>query len=447
MPRKVTVKEDFYSDKEAVNKLVRTYSRRFAVIFVSIPFLFLFRLFLFRPHSAFYYTRVYEHWLSSYSTPFGSNMSPRSKPSSSREAQDRDKNHLDHRLILAASLEGLKSSSFCGPVAGSSTTGVDVISQWRYPLGYTPKIWSHTPWAWDAVARPGYPYVDVLTIDKRECVFNQTELDIARKFQSSSSSAMRMMAPQHMTALHERESNLHSHYSSRAMCHFYSSSSASNDNTLPMHIGTTTSREVYLGVLIRCPLPSALLPRGTNVSRSDTASIPSTDYRISLQWQDGIQQYMTSAFPVCQLVKPPMREATTESSARSSLSQYRFKFSISVCAAIEDQEQKDDNSIIAWIEYHKVLGIEHFFLYDLSIDIENEGVGTSSGAAASKSIDNSNSSVKLSKYIEKGTVTLIPWRYQGCVHKVGDPLFCEDPMLRKDKKSHRAYPVFTPPGK
>ena len=36
MPRKVTVKEDFYSDKEAVNKLVRTYSRRFAVIFVSV---------------------------------------------------------------------------------------------------------------------------------------------------------------------------------------------------------------------------------------------------------------------------------------------------------------------------------------------------------------------------------------------------------------------------
>ena len=73
-------------------------------------------------------------------------------------------------------------------------------------------------------------------------------------------------------------------------------------------------------------------------------------------------------------------------------------------------------------------------------------MGTSSGAAASKSIDNSNSSVKLSKYIEKGTVTLIPWRYQGCVNKAGDPLFCEDPTLRKDKKSHRAYPVFTPPG-
>ena len=193
-------------------------------------------------------------------------------------------------------------------------------------------------------------------------------------------------------------------------------------------------------VMLRCPLPNILSMRN---SVNATQNNPSANsFRIALQWQGSPKHDMTSTFPVCQLTKPPpLSESSSDQTFIATSRQNRLKFSVAVCSTLEEKQHVDDNSIIAWIEYHKVLGVEHFFLYDLSTHAMKQANTSSSETAA-----NATGYIKLGKYIESGTVTMIPWRYHGCVDASDDPFFCEDPLLDRDKKSHSAYPAFIPPG-
>src|SRR5690349_10881004 len=60
-------------------------------------------------------------------------------------------------------------------------------------------------------------------------------------------------------------------------------------------------------------------------------------------------------------------------------------YELSICAIF----QNDARYLKEWIEFHRIQGVEHFYLYDnLSTD---------------------NPEITLSKYIEDDIVTLIPW--------------------------------------
>ena len=423
--------EDFFNDKDKVNQLVKKYTRRLLAVLVTIPCVLLLRQFLFRTGSAYYHKRVFEYCMSSYDTPFGSSKSP-SSPISAHSRYNNVRNHEAHRLILAASLGKMVSSAFCRAGTDDSTA-VSNSQRLHYPLEDV-KVSKHAPWVWDAVIRPGYPYVDLLIVDRAECMFNQTDLLIARSYLSSSTlSSTRMFASMDVKASTKQPQR-----STKAHCHFYSTKST-NGPSFATHVGTTSSRDVFMGTMIRCPLPNILLNRGVNDTQDNSST---SNFQIALQWQDNAQQDMTSKFPICALTKPPLREGNpNEIMSTSSMQHNRLKFSVAACSTLEEQSRKDDNSIIAWIEYHKMMGVEHFFLYDLTKNVK----GTTDTFSSDTSI-NTTREMKLERYIKSGIVTLIPWRYHGCVNAIGDPLSCEDPLLKRDKNTHAAYALFTPPG-
>lgn len=65
--------------------------------------------------------------------------------------------------------------------------------------------------------------------------------------------------------------------------------------------------------------------------------------------------------------------------------QANFEYELSICAIIKDEGPW----LREWLEYHRLTGVEHFFLYD------NESTD--------------NTPEVLAPYVQKGIVTLIPW--------------------------------------
>lgn len=103
--------------------------------------------------------------------------------------------------------------------------------------------------------------------------------------------------------------------------------------------------------------------------------------------------------------------------------------------------------LLAWIEHHKALGVEHFFIYDTSIPSSSSGSSDSNNSSNSSSV---NDVYKfLDGFLRDGTVTLVPWKYLGCVNEREDPLFCgtETPILTRDPEDPAAYPSFIAPGR
>lgn len=63
------------------------------------------------------------------------------------------------------------------------------------------------------------------------------------------------------------------------------------------------------------------------------------------------------------------------------------KYNVSICAIFKNEAKY----LKEWIEFHKIIGIDHFYLYNNNSEDDYESV--------------------LKSYIQKGEVTLIPWSY------------------------------------
>ena len=72
------------------------------------------------------------------------------------------------------------------------------------------------------------------------------------------------------------------------------------------------------------------------------------------------------------------------------------KFNLAICTATA---RGDRDELVEWIEYYKLMGVEHFFLYNTMM-------------LKRKRMDLSRT---LSDYIAEGYVTIIPWPYANCV--------------------------------
>ena len=100
------------------------------------------------------------------------------------------------------------------------------------------------------------------------------------------------------------------------------------------------------------------------------------------------------------------------------------RFPISVCT-VNNGLRGDD--LFAWLRHHRNLGVNHFFIYDLTDD----GKGGEHSLAQ-----------LLTTYVSEGLVTLVPWYFRGCI--VLDLLLCPEPMLDVDPDGI-LYSSFSPP--
>lgn len=127
-----------------------------------------------------------------------------------------------------------------------------------------------------------------------------------------------------------------------------------------------------LGTLqIRCPVPFELKRESWDKIRLRLS--PNRDVHISK-----IYTNVTSSVSVCNL--PHFDEV-------------RERHGMSICTATDRGSREH---FVEWIEYHKLVGIDHFFIYDTAI---RGGDITS----------------LLRDYIDEGVVTVIPWKFMNCV--------------------------------
>lgn len=94
---------------------------------------------------------------------------------------------------------------------------------------------------------------------------------------------------------------------------------------------------------------------------------------------------LTEAFPVCEL---------------PTYQPQKKMFDVSICAYMFSSETK---KLIEWLEYHILLGIDHFFIYNTATTKKQQRV-----------LQN-----QLHSYIEEGVVTLVSWPYMNCMRNMG----------------------------
>lgn len=104
--------------------------------------------------------------------------------------------------------------------------------------------------------------------------------------------------------------------------------------------------------------------------------------------------------------------AVTVDSDKDLISQYNVSVCTSVGLGVLGYTNTDRHHLLEWLEYHRVLGAEHFFMYDLARYSTNKNAsGTSS--SSNRPLNLSLKEI-LAPYISTGVVTLIPWQEPSC---------------------------------
>ena len=287
-----------------------------------------------------------------------------------------------------------------GAFCRRNTTGVV-----DFPLS-VPKTFL-TPWVWDAIENAEQKTVEITIVSRRACWFNHTLWGWATK-----------MLPNHAKSLgyglrssilveaeaspdflldpfaRERESI----YGERVNCMYYNNGSfLPVSQTRSQIIDGTLKWLRYSTVQIICPtsdikFDEMRIERITRKSVNGSLVIP-----LKSQKNDLIVS-ITEKFPVCHLSDLKKEIINTNIDYKG-----RY-YGISVCTATARINRKN---IVEWIEYHKHLGVDHFYIYLTSMINQHNIAYTI-----------------LSDYIAEGIVTITPWGYENCVKGMASGRWC-----------------------
>ncbi len=154
-------------------------------------------------------------------------------------------------------------------------------------------------------------------------------------------------------------------------CRFY--------NYRSQFISSTNALQVLPDIIVRCPLPMYI------------KQYEKDRLQLKLVFIGTTSSSSTNIFNTC----PPVRQVKhkveyNKKNKNSNTKENSNIFNISVCAQVTTPIiMNNEEGLQEWIEYHKILGVEHFFLYqETTIDKTNK---------------------ILLHYQQKGLVTVIPW--------------------------------------
>lgn len=247
----------------------------------------------------------------------------------------------------------------------------------RYYPTDTPEI--HLPWIWDAVFDSARGYVELTTMNRSPCRFDKElwkELvilfpDYSHQLGFGKDSNILVPVDYNMTS--SEESHL---VGSTIRCEFLMNSKLQFTAMSYKIRGHVTYSS--LGTLqIRCPVIKQKFFNSIRlVLRNDSKIF---DYRVF--------DRSTVAVPInCEIPINPGKKK---------------KYKLSICSATSRNDRK---SLVEWIEYHKLIGIDHIFLYDTSFNtIES---------------NESKLSDVLQDYVNEGFLNIIPWPYRNCVREM-----------------------------
>lgn len=113
-------------------------------------------------------------------------------------------------------------------------------------------------------------------------------------------------------------------------------------------------------------------------------------------WQ-GISFYAneTIAVPVCNIPQAPSSRPAADGQIRVA----GYEYDLSICSTIFGSSSAE---LVEWLEFHLLLGVDHFFLYNTALDI-----------AQIKHLEK-----QLDSYIQRKVVTLVSWPYMNCARNM-----------------------------
>ena len=280
------------------------------------------------------------------------------------------------------------SNAFCKSREGSTGSKL-------FPLD-VPTLTSQL-WPWDAIHDDKKGTVEVTIIQRRACKFNRT---IWQQLNTSFPHQSKYIA-------YGKESNILVDANSTRLaplevvtCYFYR-----NGNSTP--IAQTKSEEIrgmlhYIRIgttQITCPSPRQKFdtmrlvrtPRNAVPSTSKIKSKSNSLKSAMTMARVAVVKVATHAFPVCNSTF--LREESMKGTDGDF--ERRKKGRLSVCTATS---RSDRARLVEWIEYHRLIGVDHFYIYDTSRRQSSHNVLSA-----------------LSDYVSEGVVTVVLWGYENCV--------------------------------
>ena len=288
-------------------------------------------------------------------------------------------------LLLLLFYVGFGSSTFSA-FCKSNTTDVRADSNF-FPLDAPSSLLKL--WPWDAIHHVEKNTVEITVIQRKSCRFNRKKWHmLVERFPHFSKflaggKDKNVLANFNETKIAMREV---------VICSFY----VIGNSTPVAH----TKSEVILGIRqflqegttqIVCPTPQMRFDtmRLSRLSRTDEPDAATGSFEKSLSIPNNeVPKVASDAFPVC-------RPASLRKGLTKKELEKRKKGRLSVCTATG---RSDRGRLVEWIEYHRLMGVDHFYIYDTSTKQKAGGIRT-----------------LLADYVSEGVVTVVQWGYENCV--------------------------------
>jgi hypothetical protein len=271
----------------------------------------------------------------------------------------------------------------------------------------------YLPWIWDAVLSS--LYVEITTISRNACQFDhkqwQEVVNLYPKYKSElangSETNLLLKIEQHFDYVNQNvfeEDRGASLIGSTFQCIYLDENGEDLYSTVSDIVQGSPHADLS-SLQVRCPLP---FRDDDETSSGSTWTMMRLD-RYRFLPDNIVDVLATESFPVCgqdpsQITRSESMKKTVDQAVTSPSPSPRYD--LTICTATSRATPPHD--LIEWIEYHRLLGVDHLYIYDthpLSLDINSSSVPFTSPLQH-----------LLSPYVSEGLVTLVRWPYQNCVN-------------------------------
>eukprot|EP01036_Dinobryon_divergens_P027514 gene27514-36303_t len=272
----------------------------------------------------------------------------------------------------------LSGSAFC---ESSSANQYSLANRRHFP---TEQPERHLPWPWEAVYDPIRSEVEVVSISRGACQFNRTMWkhlvkkfpEYRRHFSYGFDSNILVHVEEGTRRM--RYANL---IGAKFICRFYDRFNHQIFDTTSLAVKGEISFSILATFHIRCPIPA--LFRDTqdiwsHMRLQHTSRLPAFTENVTMNTTDG--------FPLCKI---PRYQTTKDGKKKK-------RFGLSICTATS---RSDRRHLVEWIEYHRLIGVHHFFIYNTALN------------------DEDLLPLALQDFIAEGRVTVVSWPYRNCVRQ------------------------------
>jgi Glycosyltransferase family 92 len=303
------------------------------------------------------------------------------------------------------------------------------------------------PWVWDAVRNTREDIVDVIAVSRWPCVLSRKKWryivqmlpqysdafargDASNVFLNVSKSS-RCREVEYARKRITKGKGL---FGDSAICFFYANGKVVH-RSLSLKIDIHPYYTLLGTIFIRCPWSQG--HKNAKELVWDELSVQWIHLNYRKRFND-VNSYLASLnpigprFPACIKNSGSSKTEPSEGSGRGTGSQNNinigintrrvYKYDVSVCTATGYASRR---KLVEWIEYHKLLGVQHFFIYDMASFGSKQKV---------KDV--------LADYLAEGTVTIVPWRYSNCVKGMGGG---RDVRMRIPDRKGNNVSMFIPP--